>query len=109
VHVDDVAHANVLALERWHCASHGGHRGAQIALNVASGTPVTVLEVADSLCRGAHTRLRPVVVGGARAGDVRHVFASTERARIELGFVSATEPTRGIEGFATAPLRAAVA
>lgn len=83
VHVRDVARANLAALTI--ADAHDG------ALNVASGTPRTVLELAQEVCRG--TGLVPQVVGGGRLGDVRHVVASPERARAVLGF-AAEEPFR---------------
>jgi dTDP-L-rhamnose 4-epimerase len=53
---------------------------------------------------------RPVAVTGRyRLGDVRHVFASPERAARELGFVAREEFAAGMREFATAPLRAAAA
>ena len=70
VHVRDVARANVAAL--------GGAGAGPRPLNVASGTPRTVLDVAEAICAG--TGIAPVVVGGGRLGDVRHVVASPERA-----------------------------
>jgi dTDP-L-rhamnose 4-epimerase len=81
VHVRDVARANVLAL-----TADQPHDGP---LNVASGTPRTVLDLAWAACAG--TALVPEVVGGARLGDVRHVVASPARARAVLGF-EAVEP-----------------
>jgi dTDP-L-rhamnose 4-epimerase len=47
----------------------------------------------------------PEVTGGYRLGDVRHVVASPERARAELGFVAEVAPEDGLREFATAPLR----
>ncbi|MGQ0831466.1 MAG: NAD-dependent epimerase/dehydratase family protein [Microthrixaceae bacterium] len=81
VHVRDVARANVLALTAQ--AAHDG------PLNVASGTPRTILEVARAICDGSG--LAPVVVGGGRLGDVRHIVASPARASAVLGF-TACEP-----------------
>jgi dTDP-L-rhamnose 4-epimerase len=78
VHVSDVARANVSALR-----APPGRAGAY---NVASGSPRTVLDLATALCDAAGTGLVPVVVGGYRLGDVRHVFASPERAARDLGF-----------------------
>lgn len=78
VHVHDVARANVAAL----CAGEP-YDGT---LNVASGHPRTVLELAIAACEG--TDLAPQVVGGARLGDVRHIVASPERARSVLGFAA---------------------
>jgi dTDP-L-rhamnose 4-epimerase len=45
------------------------------------------------------------VTGQFRVGDVRHVVASPERARAELGFAALTSPSEGLGRFATEPLR----
>jgi dTDP-L-rhamnose 4-epimerase len=76
VHVDDVARANVLALE-----SPPEARGP---CNIASGEPHTIWDVAVALAEGSG--IEPEVVGGHRLGDVRHVVASPNRAREVLGF-----------------------
>lgn len=76
VHVHDVARANVLALE-----APAEVRGP---LNVASGEPHTLLDMAVALAASAG--LEPEVVGGYRLGDVRHVMASPARAAAVLGF-----------------------
>jgi dTDP-L-rhamnose 4-epimerase len=76
VHVADVARANVLALT--------AARAVDGPLNVASGRPRTVLDLAEAACAG--TGLTPEVVGGGRLGDVRHIVASPDRARSVLGF-----------------------
>jgi dTDP-L-rhamnose 4-epimerase len=96
VHVRDVARANVLALG-------GAPPGVY---NVASGTPRTVLEMAQALARAIPGAPAPVVSGEWRAGDVRHVFASPERAAAELGFTAAEDFEAGMREFSTAPLRA---
>jgi dTDP-L-rhamnose 4-epimerase len=95
VHVDDVARANVAALTVGHPVDG--------PLNVASGQPHTVLDLALALCSG--TGLTPEVVGGGRVGDVRHVVASPERAADRLGFRASVAFDDGIRRFATAPLR----
>lgn len=102
VHVGDVARANVLAL-----TAVPPPRGA---FNVASGSPRTVGRMAEELTRafGPASPL-PVVTGEYRRGDVRHVFASPERAARELGFLARTPFDRGMAGFARAPLRDPVA
>ena len=98
VHVRDVARANVQAL----CAEDLSPG----AFNVASGQPRSVLEMAQALA-DAHGdgAPRPVVTGHYRLGDVRHVFASAEKARHGLGFVAAEEFAAGMAEFAHAPLR----
>ena len=45
------------------------------------------------------------MTGGYRLGDVRHIVASPERARAELGFSAEVLPDVGLTAFATAPLR----
>lgn len=81
VHVRDVARANLLALTR--------EEPYDGCLNVASGSPRTVVEIARAIAEGRG--LEPEVVGGGRLGDVRHVVASPERAARVLGF-RAEEP-----------------
>ena len=96
VHVDDVARANVLALTS---DAHG-------AFNIAGRAPQTVLEMAEALADAfGPDAQRPVVVGGGRLGDVRHVTASPQRARVALGFVAEVPFAEGMRSFATAPLR----
>jgi dTDP-L-rhamnose 4-epimerase len=95
VHVDDVARATVAAAT--------SDRPVDGPLNVASGRPCTVLEMARRLCDG--TGLEPEVVGGTRSGDVRHVVASAERAAERLGFRAAVGWEEGIRAFREDPLR----
>jgi dTDP-L-rhamnose 4-epimerase len=100
VHVRDVARANVLALT--------APEPVAGAFNVCSGTPRTVGEMAAALSAAAGPRApEPVVTGQYRLGDVRHVFASAERAALELGFVAEEEFAAGMAEFANAPLRGA--
>jgi len=86
VHVADVARANVVALT---CPEP-----VERPLNVASGRPRTVLELAWALCEGSG--LEPEVVGGGRLGDVRHIVACPNLAAELLGF-RAVEPFRPAE------------
>ena len=102
VHVDDVARANVLAVE----AVGGSGPGRFDAYNVCSGGPVSILDVARLVARGTGAGIEPEVTGGYRPGDVRHVVASPARARAELGFAATVAPAEGLPAFAHAPLRA---
>jgi dTDP-L-rhamnose 4-epimerase len=102
VHVDDVARANVLALE----SVVAGTASHYAAYNVCSGRPVTILDVATRVAEGTGRGIAPQVTGGFRPGDVRHVVASPARATSELGFTAAVHPDDGLRAFATAPLRA---
>ena len=100
VHVGDVAAANVRALET--------RRIGFTAVNVCSGEPHTVGELATELALAMRGR-EPVVVGGARAGDVRHVVADPARATALLGFTARVSFAEGVRAFATDPLRASAA
>lgn len=96
VHVHDIATANVLSI--------GAALPGFTALNVSSGQPITIGEVATALsdaCNGP----APEVTGQYRSGDVRHIVASPERARQLIGFEAAVGPRDGLREFATAPLR----
>jgi dTDP-L-rhamnose 4-epimerase len=97
VHVSDVAAANVAALtvaSPW--------RGP---LNVASGHPCTLLEMAEALAAADGRGLVPEVVGGYRLGDVRHVTADVALAREAIGFTARVAPAEGLARFAAEPLR----
>ena len=102
VHVADVARANVAAVRAVAAVQDGHHA----PYNVASGRPVAIREVAEQVAAGTGRDLAPEVTGGYRLGDVRHVVASPERARAELGFTARIAPEDGLREFATAPLRA---
>ena len=91
VHVRDIAAANRLALQA----------GVPGAFNVASGQPRRLLDMAEALADAfGPDAPRPEVVGGWRAGDVRHVFASPERARHDLGFTASIDFTDGMHELA---------
>ena len=105
VEVSDVAGANVLALTRLAdpmATEAPGHR----AYNIASGSPRPILEVATQLAEllGGPA---PLVVGGGRPGDVRHIVADPGLAAAELGFRPAVDFATGMRRFAEAPMRTA--
>ena len=97
VHVRDVAQSNSCALDS---------DAAPGIYNVASGNPHTVGEMADALAEADANGIRPIVTGEFRLGDVRHVFASIDRARRDLGYEPIVGFEDGMREFATAPLRA---
>ena len=96
VHVDDVAAANVIAID----ANPVGYS----AFNVCSGRPISILEMATELCETRGDVL-PLVTGQYRSGDVRHIVADPARAAELLGFRAAVDPRDGLREFAYAPLR----
>jgi dTDP-L-rhamnose 4-epimerase len=98
VHVTDVAAANALAL-----AADAGE-GRLVAVNVCSGEPHTIGDLAHALAATIDGP-EPAIVGGARPGDVRHVVADPARARALLGFHAQVRFADGVKAFATDPLR----
>lgn len=84
VHVRDIARANVLALE--------SEAANYEAINVGTGVPTTVLEVALMMLARLHPErkddptLQPRIPGRFRAGDIRHCIADIGKARRLLGY-----------------------
>lgn len=98
VHVRDVARANVLALTADAPRSR--------AFNVATGSPCSVGDMAAALSAAfGPAAPAPLICGGYRLGDVRHVFASSERAADELGYRASVPFEQGMAEFAIAALR----
>jgi dTDP-L-rhamnose 4-epimerase len=100
VHVDDVAAANLAAV---HLLATDG--SGFTAVNVCSGRPISILEVAAALCEARNGAVSPVITGQYRSGDVRHIVADPARAADVLGFRAAIDPLEGLREFAFAPLR----
>jgi dTDP-L-rhamnose 4-epimerase len=95
VHVHDVACANLIALTT--------DEPLPGAFNVASGRPRTVREMADALADAAGPGApRPQITARFRLGDVRHVFASAERAAAVLGFRAAVDFDAGMSELSAA-------
>jgi dTDP-L-rhamnose 4-epimerase len=91
VAASDVAAANRLALE--------APSGLGGAFNVASGRPRSVGELATAMAQ-AMEGPTPRITGEFRLGDVRHVFASADRARNELGFEARVDFEAGVRELA---------
>ena len=100
VHVDDVAAANLAAAHLIET-----ERSGFTAINVCSGRPISILEVATALCDARDGAVSPVITGQYRGGDVRHIVADPTRAEQVLGFRAAVDPREGLREFAFAPLR----
>ncbi len=78
IDVRDIARCCTLALER------EGADGR--TLNVGTGKPTSILEVARAIARGLGKEIEPEIVGKYRAGDIRHCYADTRSAGELLGF-----------------------
>jgi dTDP-L-rhamnose 4-epimerase len=78
VDVRDIARCCVLALTR------DGADGR--TLNVGTGRPSSILDVANVIASGLRKSIEPEVVHQYRAGDIRHCYADTRLAEELLGF-----------------------
>ena len=81
-HVSDIVRAIMLALESEAAVGH--------AVNLGTGRPTTVRQVADVISAGMGLDIEPVLNQQYRAGDIRHCFADPARARELLGFEAKT-------------------
>ena len=78
IHVSDIVQGLLLALESDTAAGH--------ALNLGTGKPTTVAEIARVIADGLGLDIKPELNHQYRAGDIRHCRADVERARELLGF-----------------------
>jgi len=78
VNIRDIVQANLLAL-----SSNGGDG---MALNVGSGKPVTITEVAKEIAEMLGAEIEPTIPGVYRAGDIRHCFADISKTKKQLGY-----------------------
>ena len=78
VHVGDAVAATLAAMDAKTAPGH--------AINVATGRRVRIVDLATHVAAALGSALEPQVTGEFRAGDVRHCFADTTRARDLLAF-----------------------
>ena len=89
VSVHDVVSANLLAMER--------READGMAINVGSGQPVTILQVAQELGRVLGTDIEPQITGKYRAGDIRHCFADISAACDVLNYRPQVSFPKGVQ------------
>jgi len=88
VSVHDVVAANLLAMER----SHADGR----AINIGSGEPVSIREVAAALAAALGKDVPAHITGKSRAGDIRHCFADISAAKNLLGYSPRVRFSHGV-------------
>lgn len=93
VSVHDIVRALLLAAEE------PGAVGR--ALNVGSGEPVTVREVASTLAQVLGVDAEPEVTGRCRVGDIRNCFADISAAREAIGYEPRIGFAEGMEELVT--------
>ncbi len=87
VHVQDVARAVVYAAERPVPGK---------AINIGSGTAVSVIEIAEMLAHEMRKSIPPSIVGKYRQGDIRHCFADISTAKSLLRWTPAITFRQGV-------------
>jgi dTDP-L-rhamnose 4-epimerase len=92
-HVSDIVRGILLALESDSAAGH--------AVNLGTGRPTTVDEVAHVLAERMELDIDPERNEQYRAGDIRHCFADPTRARELLGFEAKTDFVQGMSELAS--------
>ncbi len=93
VHVQDVARAFCLALERTEVSD--------APINIGTGRASSIRRIAELLGSALGAPLAPEVVGKFREGDIRHCIADISRARRLLGFSPEVPIETGIADLAT--------
>ena len=89
IDVRDIARACELALET--------DRADGEAINVGTGVPTSVLDVARVIAQGLGKAIEPEILGQYRAGDIRHCYADTRKAEALLDFHPEIPFERGME------------
>lgn len=78
VHVSDIVEANLLALET--------DKADYQAINIGTGRPISVGDIAALLAKGLGKDIVPEFVGKYREGDIRHCVADISKARNLLNY-----------------------
>jgi dTDP-L-rhamnose 4-epimerase len=89
VNVQDVVQANLLAMER--------PQANGMALNIGSGEPVSIREVALALSLALKVQIPVALTEKYRAGDIRHCFADISAARELLGYRPSVRFAEGLK------------
>lgn len=84
IYVDDIARANIFVMNE----SSANYK----TLNVGTGKPVSIIDIARTLSKLYGKEIEPKIVNKFRSGDIRHCFADINEIR-RLGF----EPKTGFE------------
>lgn len=92
VSVYDIVRANMLAMES--AASDGE------VINVGSGKPISILQVAQILAKSLGKDIAPVITQKYRAGDIRHCYADLTKARKLLGYEPSVTHEQGFKELA---------
>jgi dTDP-L-rhamnose 4-epimerase len=91
IFIDDVVRATQLCIEKQETDNH--------IFNVGTGTPTTVMQVAEALIKNYGITVETQITGQFRKGDIRHNFADISRIKNTIGFTPAVSFNEGIRKF----------
>ena len=89
IHVSDTAAAFVKALE--------AEEVSDTVCNIGTDQAITVTDTTRQLARALGIRIEPNITQEYRAGDIRHCWADTSRAKQLLGFEAQTSFAQGVD------------
>lgn len=89
VSVHDIVQANLLAMDKTEADG--------VALNIGSGQPISIREIALGLCSTLGVEIPLEITGKYRAGDIRHCFADISAALRVLGYRPKLKFADGLE------------
>lgn len=92
VSVHDIVRANILAME--------SRQSNGEVINIGSGAPITIRQVAEILARSLNSTTEPVITHKFRAGDIRHCYADLTKARTLLGYEPRVSHREGFQELA---------
>jgi len=78
IHISDIVQANLLAMQN--------EKADYEVLNVGTGRPLTVLDVAKALIKNLDSSVDIDIVRKYREGDIRHCYADISKIQKKLGF-----------------------
>jgi dTDP-L-rhamnose 4-epimerase len=88
IYVKDVARATALALVK--------DTGVFLALNVGTGKPMSISEVAEKLAKLTNKRIKPLITNRYRMGDVRNCYVDITKMKL-FGFKPLYTFERGLQ------------
>ena len=91
VHIDDVVSATVSCLKL--------NKTQQCILNVGSGIPISVLDVANEIVSYLNSDSKIKISGTFREGDIRHNFAELSLVNTTIGFQPKWSFKEGLHSF----------
>ena len=86
--VRDIARSNLAAIER--------NGSEAVAVNIGTGRPTSIIDVANAVRDGLGGKLEHEVRGQFRSGDIRHCYADTTRAEKVLNFKAEIQFEEGL-------------